>query len=219
MFACPESAASSCAASCRAVRQRASIVLVSGTRIEALDRSAGLLIGGDDFLIKPVDPNELLARVRRLVARSRRRRIVPASPRLGLTKRELAVLERLALRAAPDRHRGRARHQPEDRCKPRPAHPHEVGRSQRCTGGRVRLREQPPRSGNASNARNPSRLPGCWFECIRVAAYGNTNWAKRLRPGQPNEMCSDVPSHVTSATTTTSATIAIVRRRGTLRSS
>ena len=41
----------------------------------------------------------------------------------------------------------------------------------------------------------------------------------RLRPGQPNEMCSDVPSHVTSVMTTTTATIAIVRRRGILRSS
>ena len=34
-----------------------------------------------------------------------------------------------------------------------------------------------------------------------------------LRPGQPTEMRSDFPSHVTSVTTTTTAAIAIVRRR------
>jgi len=38
----------------------------------------------------------------------------------------------------------------------------------------------------------------------------------RLRPGQPNEIRSDVPSHVTSVTTTTTAAITIVRRRGIL---
>jgi len=38
----------------------------------------------------------------------------------------------------------------------------------------------------------------------------------RFRPGQPTEMWSDVPSHVTSVTTTTNAAIAIVRKRGML---
>jgi hypothetical protein len=43
---------------------------------------------------------------------------------------------------------------------------------------------------------------------------GNMNEAIGLRPGQPNETRSDVPSHVTSVTTTTTAVITIVRRRG-----
>ena len=43
---------------------------------------------------------------------------------------------------------------------------------------------------------------------------GNANEARGLRPGQPTEMRSAVPSHVTSVTATTTATIAIVRRRG-----
>ena len=47
-----------------------------------------------------------------------------------------------------------------------------------------------------------------------VEAYGNTSEASGLRPGQPTEMCSDVPSQVTSVTTMTAAAIAIVRRRG-----
>jgi hypothetical protein len=38
----------------------------------------------------------------------------------------------------------------------------------------------------------------------------------RRRPGKPIEMRSDVPSHVTSVRTTTKATSAIVRRRGTV---
>jgi DNA-binding NarL/FixJ family response regulator len=43
------------------------IVFVSGTRTEPADRVAGLLVGGDDYLVKPFDPDELLARVRRLL--------------------------------------------------------------------------------------------------------------------------------------------------------
>jgi DNA-binding NarL/FixJ family response regulator len=86
---------------CRQLRDQFSdelpIILVSGARTESLDRSAGLLIGSDDYLIKPVDPNELLARTRRLLTRSRTAQADPAaSPEHGLTGRELAVLQRLA---------------------------------------------------------------------------------------------------------------------------
>jgi hypothetical protein len=49
---------------------------------------------------------------------------------------------------------------------------------------------------------------------LRAPGYGNTNDAIGLRPDQPSEMRSDVPSHVTSVTTTTIAAIAIVQRRG-----
>jgi two-component system, NarL family, nitrate/nitrite response regulator NarL len=41
------------------------VFLVSGVRTEPFDRAAGLLIGADDCLTKPVDADELLARVRR----------------------------------------------------------------------------------------------------------------------------------------------------------
>jgi DNA-binding NarL/FixJ family response regulator len=84
---------------CRELREQFGalpIILVSGTRVDALDRSAGLLIGCDDFLVKPVDPNEMLARVRRLLGRSAPRRTRAASREYGLTRRELAVLQQLA---------------------------------------------------------------------------------------------------------------------------
>src|SRR5438876_12101546 len=46
------------------------VIFVSGTRVDAIDRAAGILVGGDDYLVKPVDPDELLARLRRLLERA-----------------------------------------------------------------------------------------------------------------------------------------------------
>ena len=47
------------------------IILVSDDRVEPVDRTVGLLIGADDYLFKPFDADEFLARVRRLIIRSR----------------------------------------------------------------------------------------------------------------------------------------------------
>jgi DNA-binding NarL/FixJ family response regulator len=46
------------------------IILVSGKRTAPLDRVTGFLLGADDYLVKPVDSGELLARVRRSLRRS-----------------------------------------------------------------------------------------------------------------------------------------------------
>jgi two-component system, NarL family, nitrate/nitrite response regulator NarL len=67
------------------------IVFVSGTRTESGDRVAGLLVGGDDYLVKPFDPNELLARVRRLLPP----RLAGGETPRRLTRRELDVLSLL----------------------------------------------------------------------------------------------------------------------------
>jgi DNA-binding NarL/FixJ family response regulator len=82
---------------CRALRDQfgeaVAIIFVSASRTESYDRVAGLLLGADDYLAKPFAPDELLARVRRLVQRA-----PPAAltvPTL-LTKREFEVLGLLA---------------------------------------------------------------------------------------------------------------------------
>ena len=68
------------------------ILFVSGDRTESYDRVAGLLLGADDYLVKPFAPDELLVRVRALLRRS-----APAAvPRVALTTRELEVLTLLS---------------------------------------------------------------------------------------------------------------------------
>jgi DNA-binding NarL/FixJ family response regulator len=69
------------------------IVFVSGSRTESYDRVAGLLVGANDYIVKPYAPDELLTRVRNLVRRSR-----PFAPAVAaqLTKREREVLRLLA---------------------------------------------------------------------------------------------------------------------------
>jgi DNA-binding NarL/FixJ family response regulator len=81
---------------CRALRADVSempIVFVSGSRTESYDRVAGLLVGADDYIVKPYAPDELLTRVRHLVRRSQ-----PSVPSVTsrLTNREREVLLLLA---------------------------------------------------------------------------------------------------------------------------
>jgi DNA-binding NarL/FixJ family response regulator len=81
-----------------------SIVFLSGKRTDPIDRTAGLLVGGDDYIVEPFDPSELLARVRRLDARRRARSNGGSAkdgslepPRAAtLTQREGEVLRQLA---------------------------------------------------------------------------------------------------------------------------
>ena len=67
------------------------IIFVSGARTEPSDRVAGLLVGADDYLVKPFDPDELLARVRRLLPPP----LAEGSIARNLTGREIDVLELL----------------------------------------------------------------------------------------------------------------------------
>ena len=86
---------------CRRLReaygQGLPIVFVSADRTEPSDRVAGLLLGGDDYLAKPVEPDELLARVRRHLLR------LETWNGLGvrLTSREHQVLQLLAAGLGP----------------------------------------------------------------------------------------------------------------------
>jgi DNA-binding NarL/FixJ family response regulator len=76
------------------------VILVSGRRTAKEDVISGLLLGADDYLVKPFDPDELLVRVRRSLARRfpSNADIVswPSEPLEELTSRELEVLTLLA---------------------------------------------------------------------------------------------------------------------------
>ena len=73
------------------------IVFVSGDRTTTADRVAGLLVGADDYLAKPTDPDELVARLRRLVTKATAaEEPLPGKPLSELTRRELEVLWLLA---------------------------------------------------------------------------------------------------------------------------
>ena len=72
------------------------IVFVSGTRVDRLDLVGGLLVGADDYLVKPIDPDELLARVRRHLARSGMPAPAPNGDAPNLTPREREILALLA---------------------------------------------------------------------------------------------------------------------------
>ncbi len=67
------------------------IVFISGDRVEPYDRVGGLLLGADDYLVKPFDPRDLVMRLDMLF---RRVRAVPGER--PLTPRELEVLTLLA---------------------------------------------------------------------------------------------------------------------------
>jgi DNA-binding NarL/FixJ family response regulator len=76
-----------------------SVIFLSGQRTTPSDRVAGLLVGADDYIVKPFDPDELLAR-----ARAQLRRVTPptngkdalAQVGASLTAREREVLRLLA---------------------------------------------------------------------------------------------------------------------------
>jgi DNA-binding NarL/FixJ family response regulator len=73
------------------------IIFVSGERTDAGGCAVALLLGGDDYVTKPFDTNELLARVRRAIARSRPESARLEAPRdFNLTNREFEVLRGLA---------------------------------------------------------------------------------------------------------------------------
>jgi DNA-binding NarL/FixJ family response regulator len=88
---------------CRDLRDRygsdIAIIFLSGDRTEPYDRVAGLLVGADDYIVKPFDEGELLARVRSALRHSL---VPPSNGSQGdpaaetLTSREEEVLKLLA---------------------------------------------------------------------------------------------------------------------------
>jgi len=64
---------------CRTLRKTSDLpVIFLTSRSDEIDRVVGLEIGGDDYMVKPFSPRELLARIK--AVRRRHDRVVPISP-------------------------------------------------------------------------------------------------------------------------------------------
>lgn len=83
---------------CRELRSRSSVpVIMLTARAEAVDRIVGLEVGADDYVAKPFDPRELIARIRTVLRRVPAGGLASTKPRsygfegwtLDLTRREL----------------------------------------------------------------------------------------------------------------------------------
>jgi len=76
------------------------IIFLSGHRTTPADRVAGLLVGADDYIVKPFDSDEFLARVRAALRRVRvehgNNKEAPSALGASLTAREREVLQLLA---------------------------------------------------------------------------------------------------------------------------
>jgi DNA-binding NarL/FixJ family response regulator len=83
---------------CHELRERfgeaIGLVFASATRTDPGDRVAGLLVGADDYIVRPFAPDEFVARVRRLVARPAPG-YGPPTTAVRLTRREREVLSLL----------------------------------------------------------------------------------------------------------------------------
>jgi two-component system, OmpR family, alkaline phosphatase synthesis response regulator PhoP len=64
---------------CRELRQRGSdvAVLMLTAKSQLTDRVVGLKLGADDYLVKPFEPPELLARIEALLRRIRKEKLTP----------------------------------------------------------------------------------------------------------------------------------------------
>ncbi|HEX6703836.1 MAG TPA: response regulator transcription factor [Albitalea sp.] len=69
---------------CREIRRDSDIPIVMLTaRGEVMDRVVGLELGADDYLPKPFEPRELLARLQTILRRARATDLAPATRRLA----------------------------------------------------------------------------------------------------------------------------------------
>ena len=80
------------------------IIFLSGERTQPFDRAAGLLLGADDYVVKPFDPDELMARIRRCLNRvgATKQEATLDKGKLPLTRREVEVLGLLAHGSDPE---------------------------------------------------------------------------------------------------------------------
>ena len=59
---------------CRSLRAKSDIpILMLIARGETMDRVIGLEVGADDYIVKPFEPRELVARIQTILRRTKRR--------------------------------------------------------------------------------------------------------------------------------------------------
>jgi DNA-binding response OmpR family regulator len=84
---------------CHQLRKRENppvLIAMSGLKTDAFDRAAGIRIGADDYMVKPIFGDELIARIEAAMRRS-----VEANRSVHLTKREIQVVEMSSTGASP----------------------------------------------------------------------------------------------------------------------
>ncbi|WP_369158927.1 response regulator transcription factor [Candidatus Thiodiazotropha sp. LNASS1] len=85
---------------CRTIRRQSSLpILMLTARGEVMDRVVGLELGADDYLAKPFEPRELVARIQNILKRSRsqpneEQEIVLGALKLDLVRQDAFIEER-----------------------------------------------------------------------------------------------------------------------------
>lgn len=82
---------------CRALRAESDVPIIMVTaRVDEEDRTAGLDLGADDYVVKPFSPRELAARVRAVLRRSHRDAAEPMPERLSFDGIEMDLHQHAA---------------------------------------------------------------------------------------------------------------------------
>ena len=81
---------------CRSLRRHSDVPIVILTaRSSDVDKVAGLQFGADDYITKPFNPAELVARVQSVLRRCRQRQPVPAHTRVSLGRLNIDLDQRI----------------------------------------------------------------------------------------------------------------------------